>query len=197
MTPWQRHQAKWLQCQRCELCHGRKHVVLCRGELPCAVLFAGEGPGESEDVMGRPFCGPAGQLLDAIVKESLAAAGAPDLSCAFTNLVACIPRDEVDRKADEPPPEAVDACAPRLAELVAMAKPQLIVCVGGLAKDELMSARGKRGTLRDWSGELVDVVHPAAILRANPAQRGLMVRRCVARLANAVQTVIEQRRGGG
>lgn len=215
-SPFQVHTARWEGCTACPLCEGRSKVVLARGRLPCDVLFVGEAPGESEDALGVPFIGPAGKLLDRIVSEALDAvpvcpvcrshksvidlAGEwacrrhpghdlVELRTAFTNLVACVPRDEDGGKTAEPPPEAVEACAPRLEEFVALAKPRLIVCVGHLARNWIMGTpvKGKRYLLLDYGGPLVEIIHPAAILRANVANRDLAVQRAVIALRDAAE----------
>ena len=176
MTPWQQHQKKWLGCTRCPLHEGRCKVVLCRGPLPCDVLFVGEAPGASEDVLGTPFEGPAGHLLDSIIDEALMPRRLDvPIRVAFTNLVGCIPKR--DGEKFEPEPSHIKACAPRLRELLAMAKPKLVVAVGTLSAKWV-----------DWQVK-IEIVHPAAILRANVAQRGLMIQRCVVRLANAVESL--------
>jgi len=90
MTPYQRFVSRWGDCRKCILCRSRSRIVLARGRVPADVLLVGEAPGESENVIGSPFTGPAGHLLDQIVKHALR--GRPALSCCFTNLICCIPR---------------------------------------------------------------------------------------------------------
>jgi DNA polymerase len=165
--------------------------VFGKGVLPCEVLFVGEAPGESEDVLGRPFCGPAGHLLDYMVKQAL-----PDgVRCAYTNLVCCIPRTEAGGKAGEPPDEAIRQCQPRLAELLVMAKPKVVVCVGKLSGDfvEEDTASAYRYALRlpDTIKRVV-VLHPAAILRANPAHKGLLQQKWIVQVRNAYYDKVEE-----
>lgn len=143
--------------------------------------MVGEAPGPSENVIGRPFVGPAGHLLDQIVSR---AAGGPSLKMAFTNLVGCIPLDENSDKFLEPPPESIAKCAPKLRELVTMADPKLIVWVGKLA--------GKHGpkSLGRTERKSVEIMHPAAILRANVAGQGLMIQKCVVILSDALEGLV-------
>ena len=54
---------KWQNCRRCKLAKFRRNVVWGEGPLPADVLFIGEGPGRSEDLLKRPFIGPSGALL--------------------------------------------------------------------------------------------------------------------------------------
>jgi len=130
-SPWDMHKIKWRDCQRCDLCKGRNHVVLLKGVIPASVLMLGEAPGQSEDVIGQPFVGPAGRLLHKIIERAVAAnEGEPTF--AYSNLIACLPMQQGE-KAAQPPKASIEACAPRVVELVALTKPKLIVCVGELA----------------------------------------------------------------
>lgn len=165
--------------------------MLCRGRLPAPVLFIGEAPGPSEDVLGVPFIGPAGHLLDRIIEASIGSR----FSYALTNLIACIPTGEEGDKIAIPPEEAIAVCRPRLQELVWFARPRLIVLVGALAKkhipDEASLSTTKNGVVHHWlaKGEslrFVEMVHPAAILRADISQRGLAIQRCIVTLEDAV-----------
>ena len=63
-SSFQQHREKWRDCQSCLLNKCRNRVVMARGKLPSPILFIGEAPGESENVVGLPFVGPAGRLLD-------------------------------------------------------------------------------------------------------------------------------------
>lgn len=188
MTPWQQHVEHWKDCTRCPLHAARVKVVLCRGKLPCDALFVGEGPGESEDVIGLPFVGPAGKLLDFIIGRSLP----EEASYALTNVVACIPRDGDGRKSGAPVPEEIEECRPRLLELIKLARPKLIVCVGAVARgqfDPKMYRSLKKSDyevgVRGVTVPVVDVQHPAAILRMNPAHQEMAIRRAEVTIRNA------------
>lgn len=198
-TLFQSHVQRWVNCRLCELCEGRQRVVLGRGKVPCDILFVGEAPGESENVLGAPFVGPAGQLLDHVVRQALANVTrveiddqGNDVLCeyrvAFTNLVACIPRDEDGEKTAEPEPEYIEKCRPRLDEFVKLADPKLVVCVGALAQNWLLGMKVTSGFAK-FHREIpaVSITHPAAILRANPSQKGLMVQKCVIVVSEAVE----------
>lgn len=189
-TPWGKHVAQWINCQRCPLCKVRKNVVLARGSIPADVLLIGEGPGESEDVIGQPFVGPAGKLLDNLIEQALMSVqsteGEPTIRIAWTNIVACIPKsEETKRKNAEPLPKEIDACAPRLEELISLAKPKLIIAVGDVAAKE-----GKR---RGWDkiAKVVHIIHPARLLRLDVSQLGLQVQRCRIQLTDALASLVE------
>lgn len=201
-TRYQLHVADWIDCTRCELYETRTRVVLTKGRIPCDVLFVGEAPGKSEDLIGEPFVGPAGHLLDHVIERAGLTSGAfptgqgdavAKLRLAFTNLVACVPLDPADlNKTDQPPDEAVEACSPRLRELVDIAKPRLLVCVGKLPWDWLDTGYKHHIRLPGGGPPRVQIQHPAAILRANVVQKGLLVQRAVVTLRNAVEDVLCQ-----
>lgn len=188
MTRWKLHVEKWSK-EGCgsDMCRGANKIVLARGSIPCDVLFVGEAPGESENVLGMPFVGPAGKLLTQIVKRGLPA----QYRAAFTNVVCCIPREEVDRakKAHEPDYDQVMACKPRLQEFVELADVdeslKLIVRVGKIPA-EYLDPTWKDAVKFHRPIPMVDLTHPAHILRANVAQQGLMIQRCVVVLSTAV-----------
>ncbi len=184
MSKWTNHRERWKNCTECELSESCTQVVLARGRLPCDILFVGEAPGVSEDVLGKPFVGPAGKLLDKITRSGLSVASFP-VSCAWTNLVSCIPKDEEGAKTREPPPESIEACAPRLREFVRLADPQVLVAVGLVAErwlHKILRARYR----------IVNVMHPAAILRMDVSQRGLAIQRTVDRIEDVVTSLGEK-----
>lgn len=175
LTPFQKHQTKWSNCQDCTLCETRRKVVLFRGSVPCDILFIGEAPGKSEDTLGKPFVGPAGQLLDRIIEQS---GIKRECSLGFTNLISCIPIGEEGTKVAEPPKEAIEACHPRLEEIVNMCTPSIIVKVGQSSQKH-----------PNYTGPLVvDLIHPAAILRMDLSQKGLAIKRSIVILSDAVLT---------
>jgi DNA polymerase len=158
--------------------------VLARGTVPCDVLFVGEAPGESENVTGQPFTGPAGRLLDRIVEETI---GNSKFTYAFTNVIACIPYDENGIKISVPDFECIEACTPRLIEFIdEVAKPKTIVAVGTVAKENL--ERGYQHSIKfKTNAKVVDIIHPAAILRKNITLQGMEVQRCKIRLNEVVE----------
>lgn len=179
MSLYSDHVAKWKDCVGCSLCERRNRVVLARGKIPCDVLFIGEAPGESEDALGQPFIGPAGKLLDRLIEQ----AGGASHRIAFTNLIACIPRDETGEKVLDPPKEAIDACRERLAEFMSLSNPTVVVYVGRASQKYAPDA-GAVSQLPSNVGEF-DIVHPAAILRMDVSQKGLTIQRTILTLENA------------
>lgn len=191
LTQYQAHAARWrggCGSEHCPPAAGTGMVCLARGSVPCDVLFVGEAPGESENALGRPFVGPAGKLLDEIVRRALAGFD-PRPRVAFTNAVGCVPRDEVGGKLHEPDGDQLDACKPRLEEFLALARPRLIVAVGAVARDHLAQGYKHSLELPSPPPTVVSIVHPAAILRMVIAQQGFETQRAAVIIANAVEEV--------
>ena len=174
MTPWLEFKNKWKDCDKCPLCNTRDKIVLAKGKIPCDVLFVGEAPGVSEDILGIPFVGPAGKLLDDWIETALDIPNSDTLNLpprmAFTNLVCCIPLGDDGQKTNEPDKKDIKACNPRLVEFIKLCKPQHIVCVGKLAFKHCPRIDGIGYT---------EIVHPAAVLRAEVGQQGLLIQRSV------------------
>ena len=179
LSPYKRHVARWHKCKMCDLYHSRKKVVLLRGSVPSPVLFVGEAPGQSEDVLGFPFVGPAGQLLDRIIEQAGLTQG-----CAFTNIIACIPKNDEGVKVGQPSKESIKACGERLVGCVVLCQPHLIVWVGECAAKNGPKILEKKGV--EWDSS-INIIHPAAIMRMNVSQQGLAVQRCIVAIADAVE----------
>lgn len=172
---------------------------------PYRVVFVGEGPGKSENMTGQPFEGAAGIRLDRIVAKSVP----PHVTVGYTNLVCCIPWADATRSAvTEPGVDHVEACMPRLQEFMRLANPDLIVCLGVPSHDWHDPKVKKRVNYHRptywWydgcrvpSGNengppirMIDVPHPAWILRLNVAQQSITEHRCVVRIHTAVADLL-------
>lgn len=154
------------RCRRCGLARTRTNVAVSRGNPAAPLLLVGEGPGEQEDLQGKPFVGPAGQLLDKI----LASVGLDAERDTFIlNVVKCRPPGN-----RVPTPEEMEACRPYLLEQIRLAAPRMILLVGGTAaKGVLGEQRGItkiRGQWREWEGRpVMAIFHPSYLLR-NPVR---------------------------
>ncbi len=146
-------------CTRCPLHVGRTRTVPGEGNPLSDVLLVGEGPGAREDATGRPFVGPAGQLLD----ELLRAIGWSREQVFIANVVKCRPPANRD-----PEPEEISACRPYLDRQEAALGPAVIVTLGRHSlRRYLPDARiGEvHGRLRRSGGRFVfPMYHPAAAL---------------------------------
>lgn len=206
MSAWTDHVAKWGNCRLCPLCDQRSNIVLARGQVPCDVVFVGEAPGASEDALGQPFVGPAGNLLDndSAERPGIIQRGLPshlewcdvrgankwvlDLRCAFTNIVACYPREAKERGDNEPEIAEIKACRPRLHEFITLAAPRLVVCVGSLASDWI----GHDAYGKVMGADVVSIMHPAHILARLPmVQKHYAVQKCVVTIRSAVERMLQ------
>lgn len=147
----------------CGLCPGRTNAVPGEGNPSAQLMFIGEGPGATEDALGRPFVGQAGKLLDEIIQ----AIGLRREDVYITNIVKCRPPQ--NRK---PLPDEIAACMPYLHRQIALIRPKVIVALGGTAGEALLDARKSltelRGKVHSYGGiPIVATYHPAALLR-NP-----------------------------
>ena len=147
-------------CTRCPLAARRTHAVPGEGNLRSDVLLVGEGPGAREDATGRPFVGPAGQLLD----ELLRSIGWERGDVFITNIVKCRPPGNRD-----PEPDEAAACAGYLERQERALDPAIVVTLGRHSlRRYLPGARiGEvHGRLRrSFSGQHVfPMYHPAAAL---------------------------------
>ena len=160
-TSWPTLSQEVFSCEKCRLCQTRQNVVLGEGDLHAALMFIGEGPGQQEDLSGRPFVGAAGQLLD----RMLAAIGMTRAQVYICNIVKCRPPQNRVPEADER-----EACMSYLRQQVALVKPRVIVCLGStptraLLGEEMRITRD-RGVWQLRKGVwFMPTFHPAALLR--------------------------------
>ena len=156
-----------LICQKCELCKTRTNTVFGEGNLHAKLMFIGEGPGQQEDEMGRPFVGPAGQLLD----KMIAAIGMKREDVYIANIVKCRPPYNAD-----PKPEYAAKCIGYLREQVRFIHPKVIVCLGRIAAQHIIKETTGitriHGRVYERNGfYLVPTFHPAALLRDESKKR--------------------------
>ena len=155
-------------CTRCALHRGRKKAVPGEGAANPRVLVIGEGPGAEEDATGRPFVGPAGQLLDKMLKAIELDRGA---NAFIANVVKCRPPGNRD-----PLPEESAACLPYLRAQLAALRPRAILAVGRVAAQTLTGLGAGVGELRrrrlSYEGiPLFVTYHPSAVLRDSSLKR--------------------------
>lgn len=149
-------------CPKCRLCQTRTHTVFGEGDVDAKIFFIGEGPGENEDLTGRPFVGRAGQLLD----KMIVAMGLQRDQVFIANIVKCRPPNN-----RVPAPDEVAACTPYLERQLEIIRPRVIVTLGlPSAKymlGDLKLTMGRiRGTWRSWRGiKLMPTFHPSYVLR--------------------------------
>ena len=168
-------------CTACSLCESRRQTVFGVGHAQADWMIVGEAPGEQEDLQGEPFVGPAGQLLDQMLRavgQSRRAdsgqgkeddqAGDPARRVYIANTLKCRPP-----RNRNPEPDEMARCEPFLKRQVALVQPKLILLMGRFAVKQLLKsdeAIGKlRGRVHRYEGIPVIVTyHPAYLLRNMP-----------------------------
>jgi DNA polymerase len=151
------------ECLKCELGYTRTNFVFGVGNPNADIVFVGEAPGEKEDLIGEPFVGRAGKLLDKI----LAAINLSREDIYICNVIKCRPPQNRD-----PLPKEVDLCEPYLKTQLSLINPKLIVALGRIAACTILRTKEPLKNLRNkifkYEGiDLVVTYHPAALLR-NP-----------------------------
>src|SRR5579883_2174259 len=157
------------KCRACELWRDATQTVFGEGPANAAVLFLGEEPGDKEDLIGRPFVGPAGRLLDRVLAEI----GIDREAIYLTNVVKHFKfklrgKRRLHQRADRAEQQA---CRIWLDAELSRVRPKLIVCLGAVAARAifgndfaLMKERGKIKTLHP-SQSAMATVHPSYLLR--------------------------------
>ena len=158
------------ECTACPLYRNATQTVFGEGPEQARVMFVGEQPGDSEDLAGHPFVGPAGKLLDRCMKE----AGIDRSRAYVTNAVKhfkFVPRG-TRRIHSKPSSMEIAACFPWLEAEIAALKPRVVVALGATAAQALF---GKAFRVTKERGRLVPsrfapyalaTVHPSSLLRA-------------------------------
>jgi DNA polymerase len=164
-------------CRACDLWEKGTQTVFGEGPPQARVVMVGEQPGDQEDRVGKPFVGPAGQILD----EALKAAEIDRSLVYVTNVVKHFkwePRGK-RRLHLRPDREEVAACLPWFEAEIAAVQPRVIVCLGATAAQALLGSgfrvTRERGQLlaSTLGPPIMATVHPSSILRAadEPSRR--------------------------
>ena len=162
-------------CRGCHLYQRGTQTVFGEGLLEAEAMFVGEQPGDHEDRQGRPFVGPAGQLLDRAMEE----AGIDRRQAYVTNVVKHFKWEPRGKRRIHQKPNWAEmaACRPWLDAELAVVKPRVLVCLGATAAQALL---GRQFRVTRQRGQLIDsdlaprvlaTIHPSAILRADEQDR--------------------------
>ena len=156
-------------CRRCDLWRSATQGVPGEGKAPSGLMLVGEAPGDSEDLKGHPFVGPAGAMLDRALEE----AGMDRKSVYVTNAVKHFkfePRGK-RRLHVKPSVEEIHACNWWLAEEMRLVSPKLVIALGATAARALLGrvvtiaqTRGSAIPLSDTT-HLWVTIHPSFLLR--------------------------------
>jgi uracil-DNA glycosylase len=158
-------------CTRCDLWKLGTQTVFGEGSASSELVFVGEQPGDKEDLEGRPFVGPAGQLLD----DALEQAGIDRGTAYVTNAVKHFKWEPRGKRRIHQKPNAAEVAACRVwldAELT-LIKPRVLVCLGATAAQALLGRQFRVSKQRgvpvdsDLAPVVMATVHPSSILRSD------------------------------
>jgi uracil-DNA glycosylase family protein len=156
-------------CRACHLWKNATQTVFGEGPQSAQIMLVGEQPGDKEDLAGKPFVGPAGQVLDRALEQ----AGIEREKVYVTNAVKhfkFVPRGKI-RLHQKPNTSEIKACRPWYERELAAIKPELVVAMGATAAQCVF---GKITPINKNRGRLIDLtdgikalvtVHPSYLLR--------------------------------
>ena len=156
-------------CRACPLWKDATQTVFGEGPQQACLMLVGEQPGDKEDLAGRPFVGPAGQMLDRALQE----AGIAREKVYVTNAVKhfkFVPRGKI-RLHQKPNTSEIRACRPWFERELASIKPDLVVAMGATAAQsvfgKIMPVNKNRGRVIELDGgtKALLTVHPSYLLR--------------------------------
>src|SRR5579875_3286421 len=161
-------------CRKCEIGYERRNNVYGEGDACARLMVVGEGPGETEDELGRPFVGAAGKLLE----RMLAAIGLAREEVYICNTVKCRPTSPGPRgpKNRAPEPQEMANCRQFLDEQIDIIRPQVILAVGAPAAKSFLGNDFQITKMRGrWypgpnGASLMVSFHPAYVLRQTGGQ---------------------------
>ncbi|KYG68722.1 hypothetical protein AZI87_05690 [Bdellovibrio bacteriovorus] len=172
-SSWEELRTAALSCKACPIAQHANHTVFGEGPLQADLMIVGEQPGDEEDLAGKVFIGPAGQILS----QALALAGIDRESIYVTNAVKHFKwtqgtesKARIHKKASG---AEMHACKPWLESEIALVKPKVILALGVTAGTalygrlvQIQSERNKVNTSSAFAKSLTISWHPSAILRA-------------------------------
>jgi len=169
LAAWQALLEEAKHCTRCHLYKPATQTVFGEGPLDARIMFVGEQPGDQEDLAGRPFVGPAGQLFDRALKD----AGVDRSTTYVTNAVKHFKFEPRGKRRIHSKPEApeIEACRWWIEQERVLIRPPVTVALGATAARSLfgkvMTISRVRGQAHQLpaGGEAWVTVHPSFLLR--------------------------------
>lgn len=155
------------KCTNCNLCNGRKNVVIDRGNRNAKWMFIGEAPGENEDIQGSPFVGASGELLNKMITAMKLN---PEHDVYICNVIKC--RPPYNRN---PEPDEVAKCNHYLLSQINLVNPDIIITLGRFASQTILNTDAAVNKLRSKAHQFNNIpvivtFHPSYLLR-NPAAK--------------------------
>jgi uracil-DNA glycosylase len=166
---WEALREEAASCTRCHLYKCATQTVFGEGDATARMMLVGEQPGDQEDLAGKPFVGPAGQVLD----KALAEAGIDRATTYVTNAVKHFKFEQRGKRRIHAKPQGpeIEACRWWIDQERVMIRPPVTVALGATAARSLLGkvvtisgTRGRAITLED-GGECWVTIHPSYLLR--------------------------------
>ncbi|WP_116092236.1 UdgX family uracil-DNA binding protein [Sphingomonas crusticola] len=166
---WEALREEAMGCTRCPLYKDATQTVFGEGPLDARLMFVGEQPGDQEDIAGKPFIGPAGQMFD----RALAQAGLDRARSYVTNAVKHFKYEQRGKRRIHSKPNAgeIQACRWWYGQERELIRPAVTVALGATAARQMLGkavtisgARGIAHRLEDGS-EGWATIHPSFLLR--------------------------------
>ena len=177
MAAWEALLADAKACTRCHLYKHATQTVFGEGPLDARIMFVGEQPGDQEDLAGRPFVGPAGQVFDRALED----AGVDRTRTYVTNAVKHFKFEPRGKRRIHQKPQGpeIEACRWWLEQERALIRPPVLVALGATAARSIFGKvvtisrmRGEPHRMPDGeAGEAWVTVHPSFLLRIPEEER--------------------------
>ena len=169
LAAWEALRDEAAACTRCPLYKPATQTVFGEGPVDAPLMFVGEQPGDNEDLVGKPFIGPAGQLFD----RALGEAGVDRARAYVTNAVKHFKFEQRGKRRIHSKPGAgeIEACRWWIEQERMIVAPQVTVALGATAARSLFGRtvtigreRGRRLDLPEGGAGFI-TVHPSFLLR--------------------------------
>ncbi len=155
------------------LANAGTNIVISRGNPGAKLLLIGEAPGPQENIQGKPFVGPAGQLLDKILK---AGSFDPDRDVYITNSVFRMPPGEDGKSFRKPNDQEIDYYRPFVFEIIRSIDPLVILLTGNVACQSVLKKTGITSLRGQWTQVeghwSMPIFHPSYLLRNQSREPG-------------------------
>ena len=146
------------------------NIVISRGNPKAKLLIVGEAPGPQENIQGKPFVGPAGQLLDKILR---AGNFDPEKDVYITNSVFRMPPGDDGKSFRKPNDQEIEYYRPFVFEIIRLINPYVILLTGNVACQSILNKTGITTLRGQWilnNGYwFMPIFHPSYLLR-NPSR---------------------------
>ncbi len=155
------------------LANAGTNIVISRGNPKAKILLVGEAPGPQENIKGKPFVGPAGQLLDKILQS---AEFDPENDVYITNSVFRMPPGDDGKSFRKPNDKEIEYYRPFVFEIIRLMNPLIVLMTGNVACQSVLQKTGitsLRGKWIELDGRwLMPIFHPSYLLRNQSREPG-------------------------